>query len=249
MDALKIGDAVLTRDGTYSKVYSFGHFAPETLTKYLQIHTLNNKTPLEISNNHLLYVFDGDKHTRVVAAGEVKVGDTLLMENGIPAQVDSIRRVTRSGAYAPLTGTGEFVVDGFVASSYVSRDWVKNMVSGQTLHLLQHGAAFPFRVFCGLFGCEDETYDESTGYSPWISFWFGLEQWQLRLSTTLQLAFLLFVVAPIALVAVFAGKLLTSPTAMLFHVAAALICYSAWQSIKEKKDPEETNNRSIKKKA
>ena len=58
MDALKIGDSVLTADGTYSKVYSFGHFAPQDETEFLQIHLNSmNLQAVEITADHMLYVY------------------------------------------------------------------------------------------------------------------------------------------------------------------------------------------------
>lgn len=58
MDALTIGDSILTGSGTYSKVYSFGHFGP-----------------LEVSNDHLMYVYTKAMKKIIVPAQDIQVGD------------------------------------------------------------------------------------------------------------------------------------------------------------------------------
>jgi hypothetical protein len=233
MDALSIGDEVLTADGTYSKVYSFGHYAPTTKTNYLQILTENmdKNHPLEISHKHLIYVYDkSHKKAQVLPAENLVVGDYLVTVHGC-SQITSIGVVQRQGAYAPLTATGDIVVNGVVASNYVSREWLPNLVSGKMLHLLQHGAALPYRIFCSLVGCENETYDETTGFSPWVSFWFSVEQWQLHLNGTLQAVFLSFLVVP-AMCFVVMGKLLSAPSSAVIELVAALIGFLVWKKQK-----------------
>jgi len=127
MDQLQIGDEVLTADGSYSKVYSFGHFSPKTKTSFLQIRTDSMDYPLEISLEHLIYVQDkATKTTRLVSAGELKVGDNLVSELGLSSEILSIHSVQREGAYSPLTASGQLAVKGVLASSYVSRVWLKD---------------------------------------------------------------------------------------------------------------------------
>jgi hypothetical protein len=229
MDALSIGDEVLVADGTYSKVYSFGHYAQTTKTNFLQIRTVSmgENHLLEISLEHLIYVHDDStKKTPILPAKDLAVGDYLVTKSGW-SPITTIRTVQRHGAFAPLTGTGDIVVNGVVASNYVYRDWLQNMVSGEMLHLLQHGAALPYRIFCCLVGCENETYDESTGFSPWVSFWFGIEQWQLRLNGILQAVFLLFLVVP-SMCVMFMGKLLSTPWNTIIQFVAALVGVLVW---------------------
>jgi len=155
MNALKIGDLVLTSNGTFAKVYSFGHYQQKAETEFLQIQasSVYQNQALEITKDHLLYVCNGNRNFQIVPAGTVKVGDFLITESGEATPITSIRKVQRRGAYAPLTTNGNIVVNGVLASNYVSRAWLQGYLSGQTLHWLQHGAALPFRFFCSLAGC------------------------------------------------------------------------------------------------
>jgi hypothetical protein len=54
-----------------------------------------------------------------VRADSIQVGDMLRGESG-DKKVTKIRRVKRNGGYAPLTPNGSIVVDGIVASNYIS---------------------------------------------------------------------------------------------------------------------------------
>jgi len=230
MDDLRVGDKVLSADLVYSKVYSFGHFAPEQRTTYLQIKTKSSQ--IEISADHMIYAISNKKVKSPIPAGEVKAGDLLVEADGTTSEVQSIREVQRDGAYAPLTSSGRIVVNGFVASNYVTRDWLNGNVSGQVLHWLQHGAALPYRLFCSAVGgCEKESYDQSTGFSPWVMFWFRLEQWQLSLRGAHQTAFLVLLAVP-ALFFVGIGKVLADWTAV--HFFASVVGYCVWKKTVKK---------------
>ena len=183
MDELKIGDAVLTSDGTFSKVYSFGHKAPADKTQYLQIWTksMDKNQPLEVTADHILYVFsDKTKKTTLLRAGNVQIGDSLVTEQGLPVQVTSVRTVEQSGVYAPYTVTGDIVVNGVAASIYVALPLVfqEANFSFQQQHWVQHMALAPHRIYCSASGgCHDETYDETTGLSKAVMMWLPLLDW------------------------------------------------------------------------
>jgi len=231
MDALKIGDAVLTADGSYSKVYSFGHYDSNTKTEYLQIQVATDKYhhPLEITSEHLLYKHIlQTKKKEAVPAGSIKVGDWIVAENGAPVKVSSIAKVSRVGAYAPLTTTGNVVVNSILASNYMSRMWVKD-VPGQMLHYLQHGGTLPYRIYCTVVGCHGEIYNKETGFSPWVMFWYHIEQWQLGLHPILQALFFMVGAVPATLVVV-VGMLLTVPISTTFmHLMVCLAGYYIWK--------------------
>jgi len=244
MEELRVGDFVRVAGGSFSRVYSFGHYQPNVVAEYLQIQTApgaviqKNFQPIEISSEHLLYVFNmTTKGYDLLPAGHVKIGDHLFVSEQhvlAPSRVTAINKVHRRGAYSPLTATGNILVGGgggVLASNYVSRSWLKDRVSGQMLHMLQHGAALPYRLYCTAIGCENETYDEATGFSPWVLFWFNVEQWQLSLHPALQALFLMFLAIPATLV-VIAGALLaiadsTGTTAT--HVLACVLGYCVWK--------------------
>ena len=173
MDALKIGDSVLTAGGTYSKVYSFGHSAPSADTLYLQIQADSMSKPLEITTDHMIYKYNEDKKRKTfVPAGDVQVGDSLIMEQGLPTLVKTVRKVQRHGAYAPFTVTGDIMVNGVIASNYIALPAAfQKSASFDLQHWIQHAAYAPYRLFCGVFGCEDETYDDVTGLSKAVKMW------------------------------------------------------------------------------
>lgn len=234
MDSLQIGDSVLIADGTYSQIYSFGHKATSTLTKYLQICTsdMDPDHPLEISSDHLIYTF-GSTNTvpNLVAARNLDVGESLLNVNGTASTVLWIRTVERKGAYSPLTKSGNLLVNGVLASSYVSRRWVHDYVSGEALHYLQHAATGPLRMFCAMTSCKMETYNEHTGFSAYVQFWFAVEQWHLELHWVGRLAFSLVVATPV-IILVLLGKLMIMPISVLqLHLVIVAIGY--WSFVHE----------------
>lgn len=149
MRELEIGDNVLTANGKFSRVYSFGHNDRDAEIEFLQIQTKGLETPLEISHNHMMFV--GDR--KLARAADVRVGD-MLGEHPVTA----IRTVKRRGVYAPLTETGELVVSGASASSYV----VFFDYSPRLQHWVSHAIGSPFRLVCAFnFGiCKNETYSE-----------------------------------------------------------------------------------------
>ena len=188
MDELRIGDDVLTADGTFSKVYSFGHFDAEAMTDYLQIQAEGMDQPLEITPSHLLYLYKEStlRKATLVPAGDIKVGDSLVSAKGQPSVqvvVTSVRTVRRRGKYDPFTVTGDIVVNGVAASNYVSLPVFHGRVSYDQQHWLEHAFVMPYRMYCGSRllvgnnGCENETYDETTGYSKYVMFWMLVHRW------------------------------------------------------------------------
>lgn len=212
MAELEIGDQVLTSvdQETYSLVYSFGHKEDHQMVEYLQIYAApanedddsrkNKKKnqPLEISAEHLLYVVkDGASQPTLVRARDVAVGDAVLLAtsssaNHHQAKVQSVGTVTRRGAYAPFTTSGDIAVNGVVASNYIalpstsSRSSSNNSerlqawLSLEQQHWLQHAAYAPYRLYCQTAvgdGCRNETYDETTGLSAAVTWWIPVLDW------------------------------------------------------------------------
>jgi hypothetical protein len=140
MSALEVGDVILADNhGHYSMVYAFGHYAPDKRSEFLQIYTTTMATtttpapttgvvPLEMTKEHLVFLQD---QIHPVRADALRVGNVLRdgrlttsssggTTSGVGATITKIDRIWRSGLYAPLTQVGMLVVDGIVASSYVS---------------------------------------------------------------------------------------------------------------------------------
>lgn len=226
MSSLQIGDYVQVYGGSYAQVYSFGHYNQETKTTFLQIQ-MGKDHPLEISANHLLYVKDeADTKARLLPAEKVKVGDYLVTEHGNSKQVTSIHKVQCLGFFAPHTKTGNILVSGVLASTYATRQGLLSKVPEQLLHWLQHGAAAPYRLYCSMIGgCQNETYDQSSGFSPYNMVWIHLEQWVMALPGILRVAFLLILATPLLLCSILLGMLLSSGSTILIvtDLVAALI--------------------------
>jgi hypothetical protein len=161
MKDLKLNDKVLTGSkNDYQPVYSFGHLDKEMIVEYLQIYTDDKELPLEVSPDHLVFLADSKSPVR---ADQIKKGDMVYKSMG-PIEVTKIKSVTRKGAYLPLTPDGTIVVNGVLASAYVSI----SKDSPTIIHLfgyhiteqtLFHWWLSPYRMVCmGLSSkvCEDD---------------------------------------------------------------------------------------------
>ena len=188
MDALKIGDAVRTADGSFSTVYSFGHYDTHTVANFLQLWTDASNEPLEITGDHLLFAKQGviGEYTKpkILPASAVKVGDLLVappqhQQQGSSSddvvKVTAITTVQREGLYAPFTTTGDIVVNGVSASNYIALPTTFQAVTSFELqHWLQHLAYLPYRLYYGTAGCQNETYHGETGLSGAVTMWLPL---------------------------------------------------------------------------
>lgn len=165
MDSLKIGDSILTSNKSFSKVYSFGHYSPEEEQDVIEIFATNMKKALEISGNHMLYV-----NGSLAPALSVKIGDILVSSSGSDAVVKSVRTLTGvKGIYAPHTVDGTLVVNGVVASNYVALPALDG-TSFEFQATLQHAAMSPYRLYCSLVGCQNESYN-TNGLPVAVNVW------------------------------------------------------------------------------
>lgn len=188
MNDLKIGDMVQTGEGEFGRVYSFGHYSPNAKSEYLQLHVENQNKPLEISKDHMVFV----EARGPVPAFAVSTGDRLVVSNKSVATVEKIANVNRVGAFAPFTESGTIVVNGVLASSYVSLQEEKSgsLVIGNTktvsMHWLAHVLQAPHRLICHVSAsiCENETYT-TDGISHWVHSPLLFSKWLLRQPTPL----------------------------------------------------------------
>lgn len=127
LDKLKVGDKVqsMSKDGMiiYSEVAMFLDNQPNKVdVPYFVIQTENPKRKLYLTKLHLLYIrarfssFWQVKFAKLVQKGDlVKVNsDGKLVE----AEVTNIYVSNERGSIAPLTGEGNIIVDGVLASCY-----------------------------------------------------------------------------------------------------------------------------------
>jgi len=164
MDNLEVGDFVRVGKDNYSQVFSFGHLAKDAEADFLQIHFKSElaaapkEAPIELTARHMLFV-DGQP----VRADSVKVGD-MLNDGKIVTDVKSVKR---AGVFAPFTQSGEIMVNGVRASTYVAM--MDHVPLNQ--HYLAHMFLAPQRMLCGMnfAWCEKETYT-ADGFSNWSNW-------------------------------------------------------------------------------
>jgi Hint module len=172
MNLLRIGDFVKSRNDTYTQVYGFGHFNHQQASTFLRItlfHAENNhrtqqtisKIPnyLEISPAHLLMMEKNNRQYRIPAA-HVRVGDRISGQT-----IQTIQR--QDGVYAPLTQSGELLVNDILVSNYVNLlddDYsIPSLLLsffGWDQHTIAHTLFTPQRYFCyyNMKICQNELY-------------------------------------------------------------------------------------------
>jgi hypothetical protein len=157
MDQLKLGDYVKSGANKFSRVYSFSHIDNNVEASFLQIHTERLQLPLEVTPEHIVYVSG-----KPVRASDVQVGDIMDGHN----LVTRITKVRRRGVYAPVTYSGDILVSGVLASSYVS---LLDQASPRLQNSAAHAMTGVHRMLCKIsFSyCQQETYDVN-GVSTFI---------------------------------------------------------------------------------
>lgn len=116
MDAVHAGDAV--RHGhsvdAHSPIFLFTHRQATARAVFLSVSTSCAATrPLELSPRHYVYANGG----ALTAARSLRAGDVLEGADG-ECVVKGVRRVVRTGVFAPHSLHGDLVVDGIRVSSY-----------------------------------------------------------------------------------------------------------------------------------
>lgn len=226
MDKVFIGDMVLTADDAFEPVYAFGHFNSNKVSDFVQIYTKGNKKPLEMTINHL--VFAANK-AHPVTADSLQVGDLVYSgSSNTPVVINKIKSTVRKdGVFAPLTPSGTILVDGVLASTYVSMQTQNypnddgeypRMANGMLLPLISqqlgiHMATSFFRMLCmGVMAsaCGDDpaniSGDTNTSKGDGLIFW---ADYGIRLATFVQtrsviVQWLLLVVALVVVTPVYA---------------------------------------------
>ncbi|KAL6722671.1 hypothetical protein Aduo_017775 [Ancylostoma duodenale] len=123
---LEVGDMVLSIDEsmvTFSPVIMFLHRLENEKAQFLEIQPESFK-PLKLTENHLMYVTDCNpsESFRLVPAKEARVGQCVQVTESVtsltPRRIISIKRVAGVGIYAPLTSTGDIMVNRFLVSCH-----------------------------------------------------------------------------------------------------------------------------------
>ncbi|KAI2489007.1 hypothetical protein MHU86_25590 [Fragilaria crotonensis] len=219
MRDLAVGDKVLTDSGTYEPVYSFGHKHDFIMATYLKIET-DQDSPLEISPEHMVFI----RKDHSVPAGILKQGDTLLLPNGELTTIRNIDTIDRRGMYAPFTLSGRVVVNGIVASSYVSMQPTseylllgKSLSTPFTLQWLAHAFEAPHRLAYRL-GIAREGHTKQ-GVSLWVTVPLQFATWLVQQNAFVMGLFMIPAVALFGMIWCLEQHLVMSIVALAFVLA------------------------------
>ena len=178
MSELQLGDRVMTHTGVYEEIYAFGHRSKYEPLEFVRIFASGLTDALELSEDHLLFVYKESGGSQVVRASFVKAGDKLLL-NGIMApslwynasSVMYVDRILRPGFFAPFTKSGVITVNGALASQYVTAQPSFNTLhfgqvnTGISWHWLVHAFQAGPRLYHRLFVRSLSTIEDTCSFS------------------------------------------------------------------------------------
>jgi len=200
MKDLAVGDLVRTEANKFEEVYAFGHQHSTVKATFLQIHTVAQPNPLEVTQDHMLQI-----NGKFSKSSSVKVGDTLQTGEGAPTKVIKVHSVTRhDGVYAPLTPSGRLLVDNVVVSAYVSLQDQGNeypvFANGRVVPITQqdgiHMLLSPYRMIC--MGIPLNAFCHSRndqGISTYVDWGIQLAHYANALNLAMQFSLLTLAVA------------------------------------------------------
>jgi hypothetical protein len=170
MSNLQVGDRVLVSENTYERVYSFAHRVESQAAEFVQIMP----SKLELTKDHMMFVVGKG----AIPASMLEVGDVLVNAE----KVESIHKVVRTGIYSPFTPSGTIVVNGVLASNYITfqdSDVIKfgSLSTPFSYQWLSHASQFPHRVWCHYLGKTDTNL--KNGFSNWTEPSFHAANWCL----------------------------------------------------------------------
>eukprot|EP00171_Calliarthron_tuberculosum_P008412 IDg8412t1 len=131
MDELQVGDEIRTKAGRTTRVFSFSHREEHLLADFVVLRTRFGRS-ITLTHGHYMYTDRG----RIVPAGHVRIGDTILLADGRHDFIQSVATNLSLGVYNPQTLDGDIVVDGFVTSTYTT----------SVPHQVAHAALSPLRA-------------------------------------------------------------------------------------------------------
>lgn len=114
---LQIGQRVLVQNGQFSFVFASTHNDSNNVIPrhFVQLQTRQG-FKLTLSASHYVPIV----MNRLKPAGDVLIGDTVMLWNGSTDEVIRSQRVWKTGLHNPQTLEGTIVVDGVVASTFTS---------------------------------------------------------------------------------------------------------------------------------
>lgn len=157
MKDINAGDSIQVSPFDHSsKIFAFTHRERSGAHPYVEI-SFPNGMSLTLSENHYTYA-DG----RLVSAGEVQLGQKMTSGTGETLTVWDVRRVWKTGRYAPHSIHGDLVVNGVVVSAYTT----------EVHPSLAHALLAPVRLFSYVSGVQEPLgsifYRGSAQLSKWV---------------------------------------------------------------------------------
>lgn len=116
MDQVQIGDRVHVGAGQYSEVFLFTHKISDVHHQFVTLRTgttENVEASISLTKRHFIYA-----NGNLVTADQVKIGDTLQLQDGRVSSVVDVECATFKGLYNPQTAHGDIIVDGVRVSTY-----------------------------------------------------------------------------------------------------------------------------------
>jgi len=242
MEDLRVGDYVVTSNtkSPYQLVYAFAHRETGKSLDYYQIHTEGELRPLQISEEHLLYV---SNKAGPVRTDSIRVGDVLHARHNTFSAVTNIERVRVKGMYAPLTTDGTVVVDGIVASSYIdisakSHEFVE--VGGIVLPISQadiiHLWLSPLRVTC-MMGVNSVFFKghNDNGINHYVQFGLEFALWIEQQNILLQFAIFavyLLLTSTSYMTELVCSAIINEPMALSLLAGLSVLVYSSIRDVR-----------------
>lgn len=218
MDRLQVGDHVRTSNG-FSRIFSFGHMDRDSDVEYLQIEARGLNQSLEITAEHMVFVGGWP-----IRADSVQVGDRLDAPGHIGHhKVLSIQTVKRQGAYAPITASGDIVVSGIHASSYVAPLQVPSLWQ----QAMAHALFAPHRLLCAVHweSCENESHRDGIAIGTTYPL-LRITSVLCELPFLLQMITILTTMLPMAFICLIEQIVLKCSTAGYFLVLTCFLGYA-----------------------
>ena len=150
MDALRVGDKILTDDGTFSEIFGFlDHDASAKDVVYIELKARN--TTVRLSAGHIVFVASNAQPAEPIFARDARVGDELIV-HGEQMPIVAIAEVRADGMHSPMTLRNTLVVNGVLASVYGDVDGVRKngklVVTGHSVGVIAHA---PLRLLYRLY--------------------------------------------------------------------------------------------------
>lgn len=167
MRDVRVGDMVMTNEYgkmTYARVTSWLHRLPEVKAAFIKL-TTEQGAVVSMTPQHFIYKADCiTEKMELVYAEDVQEGDCLMVKEAdelVMTTVTAKSAFYETGVYAPMTETGDLIVDNVYASCH-------NVIKTNTLtHTFLNVASSMQQKIRSLFGSLDET-----GHLPATSEFF-----------------------------------------------------------------------------